>query len=185
MPDGSRPIDRATVEEFVVDRGEENVWDVINAIEDQRLDRALALLRRYLDSSNDRARTRFSFLSLLAGRCQQLIVVHGVAMTQSLPDVSSFAAFRSRVLRQLTAEMPPAARKTKPYPLFRIYRAAMARSSPEMTTALADLPWRILETEVRLRDGASDGDLALEALVGVVAGGGARSRPAGRGRRRH
>lgn len=177
-------IDRTAVEEAVVDRGEEDVWKVMSAIEGQRPGAALALLRRYLDSADDRTRARFSFLSLLAGRCQQLAVVHGIALTHDLPEARDFNGFKARVLPKLMAELPDKPRKPRPYALFQIFKAAMARRDPEAAAELAELPWKILETEVRLRGGSGDGDTALEALVAAVAGAGAVKTAAGAGRGR-
>ena len=183
MREGAGRIDRATVEESVVDRGEEDVWRIVNAIEGQRPGAALSLLRRYLDSAEDRTRARFSFLSLLAGRCQQLAAVHGIAMTDNLPEARDFNGFKARVLPKLIAELPDTGRKPQPYTLFRVYQAAMARRDPETVAEFAQLPWKILETEVRLKGGSDDGDTALEALVAAVAGSGRSGRDGGTGRR--
>ena len=68
------------------------------------------------------------------------------------------------------AELPDNQRKSRPYALFQIFKAAMARRDPETVAELAELPWKILETEVRLRGGSTDGDTALEALVAAAAG---------------
>ncbi|MCY3968371.1 MAG: hypothetical protein OXG74_00425 [Acidobacteria bacterium] len=179
MRETSGRIDRTGVEESVVDRGEEDVWKVMSAIEEQRPGAALALLRRYLDSAGDRTRARFSFLSLLAGRCQQLATVHGIAMAQGLPEERDFNGFKARVLPKLMAELPDGQRKPRAYALFQIFKAAMARRDPEAVAELAELPWKILETEVRLRGGSGDEDTALEALVAAVAGAGAAENAAG------
>lgn len=171
MPEGDR-IDRATVEESVVDRGEQDVWDVFNAIEAQKSGAALAALRRYFDSAADRRGERFRFLSLLAGRCQQLAAVHGIAMAHGLPETRNFNGFKARVLPKLMAEWPGSTKKPGPWPLFNLYKAAMARRSPEAVAAMGELPWKVLETETRLRGGSGEDAAALEALVLAVTGGG-------------
>ncbi len=181
MPSRSGRIDRAAVEESVVDRGEEDVWKLVDAIEGQRPGDALALLRRYLDSAADRNGARFSFLSLFARRCEQLAVVHGIAMTHRLPEQGHFNGFKVRVLPKLMAEWPETAKKPAPWALFRVYQAAMVRRSPAQVAAIAELPWKILEAEVRLRGGSADGDTALEAVVAAVAGTGAAAGRAGEG----
>ncbi len=172
MPEGSRRIDRAAVAEMVTDRGEEDVWKIISAIEERSPGEGLALMRRYFDGAKDRQGERFRFLSVLAGRCEQLIAVHGIAMAHRLPQQQHFNGFKARVLPKLMAEWPGAVRKPAPYGLFRIYQAAMARRSPEAVAEVAELPWRVLETEMRLRGGSADGDTALEALVLAMAGSG-------------
>ena len=185
MPEGSRRIDRAAVVEMVTDRGEEDVWKIISAIEERSPGEGLALMRRYFDGARDRQGERFRFLSVLAGRCEQLIAVHGIAMAHRLPEQQHFNGFKARVLPKLMAEWPGAVRKPAPYGLFRIYQAAMARRSPEAVAEVAELPWRVLETEMRLRGGSADGDTALEALVLAMAGsgGGGTSERAARQRR--
>ena len=172
MPEGSRRIDRAAVAEMVTDRGEEDVWKIISAIEERSPGEGLALMRRYFDGAKDRQGERFRFLSVLAGRCEQLIAVHGIAMAHRLPEQQHFNGFKARVLPKLMAEWPGAVRKPAPYGLFRIYQAAIARRSPEAVAEVAELPWRVLETEIRLRGGSADGDTALEALVLAMAGSG-------------
>ena len=172
MPEGAGRIDRAAVEESVVDRGEQDVWDVFNAMEGGKPGAALAAFRRYLDSAADEQGERFRFLSLLAGRCQQLAAIHGLAMAHSLPEAGNYNGFKARVLPKLMAAWPGAVRKPGPWPLFHMYKAAMARRSPEAVSAMSELPWKVLEAEIRLRGGSGEGTAALEALVLAVAGAG-------------
>ena len=172
MPEASRRIDRDAVEESVVDRGEQDVWAVFNAMDAQKPGAALAALRRYFDSAADPRGERFRFLSLLAGRCQQLAAVHGIAMAHGLPEAGNFNGFKARVLPKLMAEWPGTTKKPTPWPLFNLYAAAMARRGPEAVAAMGELPWKVLETETRLRGGSGEDAAALEALVLAVAGGG-------------
>ncbi len=172
MPKGAGRINRDAVEESVVDRGEQDVWAVFNAMDSQKPDAALAALSRYFDSAADPRGERFRFLSLLAGRCQQLATVHGIAMAHGLPEAGSFNGFKARVLPKLMAEWPDTTKKPTPWPLFNLYTAAMARRGPEAVAAMGELPWKVLETELRLRGGTGEDDAALEALVLAVAGGG-------------
>ena len=182
LPDGSDRIDRAAVEEIVTDRGEQDVWKIVGAIEHRRPGDVLALMRRYFDGAKDPKGERFRFLSLLAGRLQQLAAVHGIAMAHGLRGERNFNGFKARVLPTLMAEWPAALKKPAPYAVFRVYQAAMARRGSE-ASELARLPWLLLETEMRLKGGSDDGDAALEALVLAVAGtdGGGRSARRGAG----
>ena len=177
LPEGSGRIDRSAVEEIVTDRGEQDVWKIVGAIEQRRPGDVLALMRRYFDGAKDPKSERFRFLSLLAGRLQQLAAVHGIAMAHDLRKERNFNGFKARVLPKLMAEWPGGLKKPAPFAVFRVYQAAMARRDPEASAEMARLPWRILETEMRLKGGSGDGDAALEALVLAVAGtdGGRRS----------
>lgn len=170
-------IDRSTVEEMVADRGDQDVFQLMDAISEQRPAQAVTQLRRRLDGAADRNAERFRFFGLFANFCQQLAVAHGAAVSLDLPPERNFNRFKTRVLPKLTAEVPGGASnplaRVHPFRVFRIYQAASARRDPASSRAIASLPWRILQTEIRLKGGSADGDTALEALVATVAGGGA------------
>ncbi len=186
--DASGPIDRSTVEEMVADRGDQDVFQLLDAIAERRPAQALALFRRRLDSSPDRNAARLSFHALLAGFCHQLAVAHGIAVSLDLPAERNFNRFRTRILPKLTSPLPGGAAnplaRIHPFRAFRIYQAASVRRDPRACRGVADLPWRTLQTEVRLKGGSADGDTALEALIMAVAGAGQRGPATGPGRRR-
>ena len=181
-------IDRSAVEEMVADRGDQDVFQLLDAIAEQRPAQALALFRRRLDSSPDRNAARLSFFALLANFCQQLAAAHGLAVSLDLPAEGNFNRFKTRILPKLTAELPGGAAnpltRIHPFRLFRIYQAASARRDARASRAIAGLPWRVLQTEVRLKGGSADGDTALESLVAAVAGMGQTGRDGGASRRR-
>ncbi len=181
-------IDRSAVEEMVADRGDQDVFQLLDAIAEQRPAQALALFKRRLDSSPDRNAARLSFFALLANFCHQLAAAHGLAVSLDLPAERNFNRFKTRVLPKLTADLPGGAAnpltRIHPFRLFRIYQAACARRDPSASRAIAGLPWRVLQTEVRLKGGSADGDTALEALVATVAGAGQRGPEGGSARRR-
>ena len=170
-------IDRSTVEEMVADRGDQDVFQLMDAIADQRPAQAITQLRRRLDGAADRNAERFRFFGLFANFCQQLAAAHGAAVSLDLPPERNFNRFKTHVLPKLTAEMPGGASnplaRVHPFRVFRIYQAASARRDPASSRAIASLPWQILQTEVRLKGGTADGDTAVEALVATVAGAGA------------
>ncbi len=178
-------IDLGTVEEMVTDRGDEDAFKLLDAIAEQRPAQAVAGLRRRLDGAANRTGERFRFFGLFAGFCQQLAAAHGAAELLELPPEGSFNRFKTRLLPKLTAELPGGApnplARVHPYRLFRIYQAASRRRDPASSRAIADLPWRILQTEVRLKGASADAETALESLVVTVAGGGGAPE-AGRGR---
>jgi len=185
--DGAGRVDLATVKEMVVDRGDQDVWKLLDAIAEQRPADALAQLRRHLDSTPERIPARLSFFALLARFCEQLATVHGLIAALDLPAERNFNRFKAHVLPKLSAELPGGKAhplmRIHPYRLHRIFQAASARG-PEAGQAMAALPWEVLETEVRLKGGSADGDTALEALVVAVAGAGAGESGGGRVRRR-
>ncbi len=184
---GAGRVDLATVKEMVVDRGDQDVWKLLDAIAEQRPTDALRQLRRHLDSAPERIPARLSFFALLAGFCEQLAAAHGLIAALDLPAERSFNRFKARVLPKLSAEAPGGKAhpllRIHPFRLYRIFQAASARG-PESDRKMAELPWKVLETEVRLKGGSADGDAALEALVVTVAGAGAGESERGPARRR-
>lgn len=181
-------INRSAVEEMVADRGDQDVFQLLDAIAQRRPAQALALFRRRLDSSPDRTAARLSFHALLAGFCHQLAVAHGIAVSLDLPAERSFNRFKTRILPKLTSALPGAAAnplaRMHPFRVFRIYQAASARRDSRASRGIAGLPWLVLQTEVRLKGGSADGDTALEALIMAVAGAGQRRWADGPGRHR-
>ena len=169
-------IDRRAVEEMVADRGDQDVFQLLDAIAEQRPAQAIAQLRRRLDGAADRGGERFRFFALFANFCQQLAAAHGAAVSLDLPSERNFNRFKTRVLPKLTAALPggrshPLARM-HPFRLFRVYQAAAARRDPASSRTIAALPWEVLRTEVQLKGGSADAETALETLVATVAGGG-------------
>ncbi len=166
---GSERINRGLVEEMVSDRGEEDVWQVLDAIGRLGPARALVQFRRYLATAEDGA--IFSFFGVLGGFCQHLVAIHGAIARNPVPPVRDYNAFRSRVLPKIKADLPESVAKVAPFRLFRAYQAATLRQGPEAERLMADLSWKVLETEVRLKGGSDDRTTAIEALVATLAGG--------------
>ncbi|MCY3592523.1 MAG: hypothetical protein OXH32_12930 [Acidobacteria bacterium] len=167
-------IDRAMVEEMVTDRGEEDTWKLLDTIGDAGPERALQQLRRFLDTAPDEAGALFPFAAALGGFCQHMAAIHGALSRVEAPTAHNYNAFRSRVLPKLKPELPESVAKVSPFRLFRAYQAASRRQGPEADRLMAELPWRVLETDYRLRGGSDDRVAAVEALVALVAGGGSR-----------
>ena len=167
---GGAPIGRELVEAGVEDRGEEDVWQLLDAIAEGRRGDALGRLGRMIGGAADPIAARLSFFGLLAGFCRQLVAVQGVVARLGVPPGErSYPRFRDRFAGPLAAELP----EGLPNPLagvhpFRLHRAylAVARARPE---ALARLPWQVLETEVALKGESDEPEAALAALLGVIA----------------
>ena len=167
----SNRIERSDVDEMVTDRGEEDMWEILNAIGEKGPAIALEQFRRFLDTAPDLNGALFPFFGALGGFCQHMTAIHGALARARVPAVYNFNAFKSRVLPQLKADLPESVAKVTPFRLFRAYQAARLRQGPEASRAMAELPWRVLETDVRLRGGSTDRVAAVESLVVTIASG--------------
>ncbi len=164
-----RPISRQMVEEVVEDRGEEDVWKILDAVGNGRAEEALRRFRRMMSSSQDIMATRLSFFSLFAGFCRQLTAVAGMARQAKVPaGVRNYNQFKSRWAAALQGS-PPAGGKnplTGLHP-FRLHRAYLAASRLDRDLLL-QLPWRILETEFQIKGDSTDPDAAIAQLLVLV-----------------
>jgi hypothetical protein len=184
-------IDRAAVVTNVEDRGEEDVFKILDALGAGEAGKALDKIARRLAGAEDRMLERLSLFGRLAGYARSLVAVAGaVAVTGSRADESSFQRFRERLAPKLQGELDGVSanplKGMKVFPLHRIYLAA-ARLSPEK---LAGLPALTLATERRLerrqrrsRHGARD-LRDRPRRRGQLRPGRARGKPCSRRRRR-
>lgn len=160
-------IRRQMVAETVKDRGDEDVWKILDAVAEGRGDEALARYRRLMESSGDAIGARLSFFGLLAGFCRQLTAVAGMARTQKVPPgVRNYNQFKTRWAPALQGETPDGA----PNPLkglhpFRLHRSYLAASQIQRDE-LGRLPWRVLETEMQIKGEVTHADAAVSALLG-------------------
>lgn len=153
------------VTESVEDRGEEDVWKILDAIGNGRGGEALARYHRYIASAADVIAARLSFFGLLAGFCRQLTAVAGVARLQRVPaGVSNYNQFKSRWVPRLQGELDVGKNPLAGLHPFRLHRAYLAASRMDRET-LAHLPWQVLETEMRLKGESSEPDVALAQLI--------------------
>lgn len=180
------PIGADLVRAAVEDRGEEDVWQLLDAIAAGKGGEAQDRLRRLIHSAEDPTATRLSFFSLLADFCRQLVAVHGLMSVQGVAGGErNFRRFKDRLAPRLQASLPegdssPVA-GLHPFRLHRVYLAASRFSG----TDLARLPSRVLDTEMRLKGESGDPDVALAHLVSTLAAGPAsRPGPARRSSRR-
>lgn len=171
-------IDRKLVEQTVEDRGEEDVWQLLDAIAEGRGGEALDRLRRMLASADDPLAARLSFFSLLASFCRQLTAVRGMMRVARVPaGESNYYKFKNSHAPALQAEIPTGGKN----PLaglhpFRLHRAYLAASRlPE--ALVAKLPADVLETELQLKGETAEADVALARFVARLS---AAARPARR-----
>jgi hypothetical protein len=175
---GGGAIDLSLVELVVEDRGEEDVWKLLDAVGEGRPAEALERLRRMLYAAEEPMAVRLSLFSLFAEFCRQLLAVKQSAglLGVSLGE-RSYRRFQERVAPRLQAELPsgtpnPLA-SLHPYRLHRVYLAASRLRGYDVSP----LPWRVLETELRLKGESGDGDIALAHLVVALSAGASRAHP--------
>jgi hypothetical protein len=169
---GGQPITRALVLDVVEDRGEEDTWQLLDALAEGKGAEVLQRLDRLVGGSEDPGRARLAFFALLAGFARQLVAIRGVVARLGLPSGErNYSRFRDRIAPALAGELP----EGLPNPLngihpFRLHRAYMAASRlpPRL---LLELPPRLLETEFALKGEGSDPQASLAALVATIASG--------------
>lgn len=167
---GEKRIARRLVEQNVEDRGEEDVWQLLDAIATGRAAEALDRLRRLLTSSEDPLAARLTFFSLFASFCRQLTAIRGMMRAARVPaGESNFGRFRDRLAPSLQGELPGGGKNPlagiHPFRLHRAYLAASRLPEP----MLARLPADVLETELQLKGESGEADAALADLVARVA----------------
>ena len=172
---GDVPIDLALVREQVEDRGEQDVWAVLDAVGSGRAGEALAALERRLAGAEDRISERLSFFALLAGFVRHLSAVGGLLeVVGAPPGVTSYPRFKEQIAPRLQGDVAGIAKNplagVHPFRLHRAYLASGRFSSEE----LARLPALLLETELRLKGDSGEPEAALADLVVRL------SRPQGR-----
>jgi len=162
-------VDRRLVEEAVEDRGEEDVWQLLDAIAAGRAGDALGRLHRLLAAADEPAAARLSFFSLLASFCRQLTAIRGIMrLTGVAPGEANYGRFKSRLAPELQAELPHGKNPLAGLHPFRLHRAYLAASRlPERF--LARLPADVLETEQQLKGESGEPDAALARLIARLA----------------
>ena len=163
-------IDQALVEGVVIDRGEQDVWKILDAIGSGKVGEAMVSVNRLLTTAGDEMVARLSFFGLLAGYARQLSAVGGmIAAGAARPGERSYPRFKSTVAPRLQGELSGGGRNPlaglHPFRLHRAYLAA-SRMPPE---ALRGLPARVLEVEMRLKGESAAPRVALAEFVGELA----------------
>ncbi len=168
-------ISRKLVEQTVEDRGEEDVWQLLDAVSAGRGAEALERLRRLIASAEDPLAARLTFFSLFGSFCRQLAVIRGMMRVARVPaGEPNFSKFRDRLAPALQGELPGGGKNPlaglHPFRLHKAYLAASRLPEP----LLARLPSDVLETEMQLKGESTEADAALANLVARVALGGKR-----------
>jgi len=186
-------IDRPLVEDNVEDRGQEEVFPILDAIGAGKAAEAWAKVSRRLAGADDAIGERLALFGLLASFARRLVATGGaIVATGARRGESSFPRFKSSVAPMLQGEIDGVAKNPisgfKPFYLYKLYLAASRFPSSELAT----LPAKVLAAERRLKGDSDDPDSALAELVlslskpdvssGPAAGAGNRKRGAGGGR---
>ena len=171
-----RRIDRRLVEQAVEDRGEEDVWQLLDAIAAGRGGEALDRLQRLLNAADDPLAARLTFFSLLSSFCRQLVAVRGMMRVARIPaGEANYGRFKNSHAPALQAEIPTGGKNPlaglHPFRLHRAYLAACRLPEP----FLARLPADLLETELQLKGESGEADVALARLVARLSQAGRRA----------
>jgi hypothetical protein len=165
---GHGRIERRTVEEAVEDRGEEDVWKLLDAIGAGHGGEAMDRLQRLLTAADDPLAARLSFFALLATFCRRLTAIRGMMRAARVPaGETNYNRFAARLAPSLQGDLPglPGGKNplagVNPWALFRAYLAASRLPEP----IAARLPWEVLETELQLKGESGQADAALARLV--------------------
>ncbi len=165
---GGATIDRRLVETAVDDRGDESVWDVLDAIGEGKAADALQRIDRLLAAADVVDGERLSCFFRIADFALTLTTVAGCAREAGVPrGERNYNRFKQSLFPRLTAldSAPPSLVRLHP---FRAHRAYLAASRLP-ARLLAELPARVLATEVALKGGSSRPDVALTAFVTTLA----------------
>jgi len=161
-----REIDEAMVAEAVEDRGQEDVWKILDALVDGQPEQALSRLDRLIEGSEDAEAARLSFFGLVATFCRHLTALSGRARAVGVPLAeASYNRFKERCAAALQAKEPDlAANPLSGLHPFRLHRAYLLASRLP-AGKLDRLPWRLLETERRLKGESAETTTALAELL--------------------
>jgi DNA polymerase-3 subunit delta len=178
---GGSTIQTELVEEAVEDRGQEDIWKLLDAIAEGRGGVALERLSRMLRSAEDPLAVRLQFFTVLAGFCRQLTAVGGLLpLAKVKGGEANYNNFKARIAPELQKDLPGGSKSPVAglHP-FRLHRVYLAASRFEAAT-LMRLPARVLETELRIKGESGEAEAAIYELIAELAGRPAPSRAARR-----
>lgn len=163
---GDGEIGTQLVENVVEDRGEEDAWQILDAIGAGQAEEALHRIQRLLAAAEDPIAARLSFFALLAGFARQLTVLSTLCDQLDIPRRSpSYPGFKNQIAPRLQADLadgqPSPVAGLHPYRLYRAFSVA----SRIPARVIQDLPAKALETELRLKGESGQPEVALSSFV--------------------
>jgi DNA polymerase III delta subunit len=164
-------IELVLVEQSVDDRGEEDVWKIIDDIGQGRAAEALHRVDRYMAAASDPMAARLGLFALLAQFAVHLSAIAGMARVEGVArGERNYQRFKSQLAPRLQANRPGHGKNPlhglNPYRLHKAYLAA-SRLPAE---TLARLPARALEAELALKGGSRRPRAVLAAWVLELSG---------------
>jgi DNA polymerase III delta subunit len=167
---GDEEIGLELVESTVDDRGQEDVWKILDAVGSGRVDVAISRLRRLLDAASDPIAARLSFFALLAEFARHVTAVNGMMRMADQPrGVSNYGQFKAKIAPalqgDLEGDLPNPLAKLHPFRLHKAYLLASRTDSRDLDT----WPWRLLETELQLKGESGEPEVALFRLLTELA----------------
>lgn len=165
-----RAIEPADVEAHVEDRGEEDVWQILDAVAAGKPGEALARLERRLAGAEDPDGERLAFFGLVAGFARQLVAVRGLAAATGVKGgEKSYPRFKSDLAPRLQGAVEGLGKNPlaglHPFRLHRVYLAAARLRESDAER----LPARVLETERRMKGDSGEAGAALADLLLALA----------------
>ncbi len=166
-------IDRDLVESVVQDRGQEDLWGVLDSIGVGRAGEAVEKLQRLIDGADDPMAARLGFFSQLAQFSRHLTAISGMMSLAGVPSGErNYNRFKAQLAPRLQKELPGTGvsllKGLHPYRLHRAYLAVGRFEAAD----LRRLPEKVLETEMSLKGESLHPDAALASLVLRLAGSG-------------
>lgn len=161
-------IGLADVERNVTDRGDQDVFQILDAVGEGDVGAALHRFARYQDAASDPIAARLSFFSQLATFCRHLVWIDARLSETGLErGVSHYPQFKQRLASKLGAA-GGVGELSGLHP-FRLHKAYLAASRLRPGLA-ASLPASLLTAEQRVKGDSRSPDLAVEALLAEVCG---------------
>ncbi|MDX1643168.1 MAG: hypothetical protein R3244_02300 [Thermoanaerobaculia bacterium] len=162
---GEGRIELEHVRDQVEDRGQEDIFKILDAIGEGHAAEALRRVDRYLAASPDERSAQFMLFGMVASFCRELTAcASAIEITGVATGVTHYGRFKSSLAPRLQGDLDGSKSPlagVHPFKLHRVYLAA-SRLPKEL---LRELPWRLLETELRMKGESRDSRSALDFLV--------------------
>ncbi len=158
-------IGRELVEGNVADRGDQDVFQILDAVGQGDVRTALQRYTRYQDAAEDPIASRLGFLSQLATFCRHLLWVDVRLQETGIERGVAYPQFKQRLASKLAAK--DGVGELAGIHAFRLHKAYLAAGRLRPGQA-ARLPAKVLLAEQRIKGESRSPDLALEVLVAEV-----------------